>query len=484
MRQSIDVAFAPYQFLAINNPYFIFFMFGGFGVGKSFSGAHFAIERIRQRPDQTGFIGANTYDQLSKATLREFFFWLSFYGFEYVVDQRPPRAWRARELPKEFKSYENIISVRYLGEVVTIFSRVVSDENPFRGIEVSWFWIDESRDMKKMAFDVLVSRMRESEGEPGAMKGLLTTTTNGEDWSYEIGVKSNTGDLMFGSMHVPTSEAVRLGLRPASYEKMLRRTLSPNMALQELDALHVNVAGGRAYYSAGAWNKCAVAPWGDSVPNPSRPLILGCDFNFQPAPCVWVVGQLGPPIHGPRGQFWGNHIHWFGEIADTNVSSREMARTLIRRYPGYHYSIYGDSSGNRGTTSNAGETDYKQMADEFIAANCVYSLDVDQANPFVKDRIEAMNAKLKNAVGEVTMTYNPNTCPLLDGDLRVVGWKKVVLNGNGKLDSGGSEMRTHASDGAGYAVYKLFPATGVVRHHVGASTPDPNLVAISHVFGG
>jgi hypothetical protein len=52
-------------------------------------------------------------------------------------------------------------------------------------------------------------------------------------------------------------------------------------------------------------------------------------------------------------------------------------------------------------------------------------------------------------------------CPLLDGDLKMVGWKATTQAGRGKLDDGGDPQRTHATDGAGYAVWKHFPPTRI-----------------------
>lgn len=446
----MSTRFAPYQYAALTNPYQHFAFFAGIASGKSFTGAHFSIKMITERPELTGFIGANTYDQMNQATLRELFYWLTHYGFEYVVDRMPPVHWG---VPKSFKDYHNILSVRNprTGRVTTVFTRILSDGDPLRGVEFSWYWLDESRDTPQQTHDIILSRMREDD----MVKGLITTTTNGEDWTYNRFVKGNHGDNLYGSMHIPTIESVKLGIITQNFYDTLRRSYSPLMAAQELDAQHVNVKGGRAYYAAGDHNRKRVAPWGERRPNRDRPLVVGCDFNFNPAPCVWMIGQTGP------GR-WSEHIHWFSEIALTEHGSREMAVSLMARYPGFFYRIYGDASGMRGTTSNAGEHDYMQIADELNKAGALYSLDVEQHNPKVKNRIENMNAKFKNGLGEVTQTYDPDQCPLFDGDVKMVGWKKLTagLSNQGRLDDGGDHMRTHATDGAGYAVWKLFPPLG------------------------
>jgi hypothetical protein len=441
---------APWQFVALNQPFEHFYMAGGVATGKSFTLAHFAINNIEQWPDLTGMIGANSHDQLSQATLRELFYWLEEYGYDYVVDSRPPKSWEQR---RQFKSYKNTLSIRPRSApkmCATIFTRILSDPNALRGIEFSWYGLDETRDTPMDTHDVIISRMRESRK---IRRGLVCSTTNGEDWAYQRFVKNaRKGQRMYGSMHVPTRKSVELGIIGQEFYDTLVATYDPLMAQQELDALHVNVKGGRAYYAASDNNRRVKAPWGDEHPDKDRPLIVGCDFNYSPSPCVWEIGQISPE---------GDAIHWFGEISMKESSTPDMTIALVNRWPGYFYQVYGDSYGNRGTTSNAGQHDYNQMARVFNDAKAVYSIDVDQYNPHIKDRVENMNRLFRNAVGEIKQTYNPYTCPLLDSDVKMVGWKVAnLLTGRGKLDDGGNKQLTHGSDAAGYACWKLLPLAG------------------------
>lgn len=436
-------------------------MYGGVAVGKTYTGSHFCVSQIIHRPQMTGFIGANTYDQLSQATLRELLYWLDAYGLDYVVDCKPPPSWQAR---RALKSYKNTIHVRnpFGGNVTMIFTRVLSDGNPLRGLEFSWYWLDETRDTPEMTHDIVLSRMRETRDYA---RGIITTTTNGEDWSYKrfvLGQKRSS--RTYGAMHIPTRASVDLGIISDKYYETMLSSYSPMMALQELEAKHVNILGGRAYYAAGDWNRRTVAPWGDAAPNDTRPLVVGCDFNFAPAPLVWTVGQVGPAVFGPSGELWSEHVHWFGELSGKELSTPEMTRRLLDHYPSFHYQIFGDVSGGVGTTSNAGQTDYDQMGDVLANAGAVYSIDYHQqdetdarSNPRVRSRVENMNRMLKNALGQVRMTYNPYACPYFDGDMKMVGWRETTESGRGKLSDGGDKDRTHASDAAGYAVYKLFP---------------------------
>jgi hypothetical protein len=417
-------------------------MYGGIAALKTATASHFVIKQLFERPHLTGLLGANSYDQLSQVLLRELFKWLEEYQIEYVIDKMPPAHWGCG---RKFKTYQNILSIKnpITGQVAIWFTRVLSDPDALRGLTLSMFVLDEIRDTTRYTFDVILSRLRES----NYIKGLLTTTTNGHSWDYDLFVKK-ADYKMYGAFHIKTIESVKAGIITKEFYDSLRASYSPLMAAQELDCEHLNIHAGRAYYSAGNANKMRTSPWGAEYPDPDYPLIVGMDFNFSPSPCVWTVSQISPD---------GDRMHVFGEISGLEMSTPQMTQTLISQYPGFFYKIFGDASGNRGTTSNAGEHDYNQVASVLQDAGLPYSIDVDQSNPRVRDRVECLNALLKNAMGEIRLTYDPGRCPLLDLDMNIVGWKKTVISWQGKLDSGGNPNATHSSDSLGYAVFKLFP---------------------------
>lgn len=448
----VHLNYAPWQAAAIYNPFEHFAMLGGVATGKTRTGASFAINHFRRFPHLDGFIGANTYDQLSQATLRMLFERLEEQKIPYVIHQRPPASWGARQ---RFPTYKNILTIKLGTKIVTAYVRVLSDPDALRGIEFSWYWIDETRDTPENTHDVLISRMRQSKYR----KGLITSTTNSEDWVFKKMVKARKGQRLFGSMHVKTIEAVKLGIIPQAYYDAMLASYSPLMAAQELDALHVNVHGGRAYYAFAEHNRSIEAPWGETHPNPTRPLILGCDFNFDPSPHIWMVGQKGPAIVDPRdGLMMSDKIHWFTEIAMKRASTVSMAQVVAARYPEFQIRVFGDRSGMRTTTSSAGSHDYNQIAKVFSEHGIAFTIDSDQSNnPLVRNRVENMNRMAQDGQGNTRLTYNQDQCPHFDADVKLVGWKQNSRTGHGKLDSGGDVERTHASDGAGYAVWKLFP---------------------------
>lgn len=437
------VTLHPWQYLALYRPQTHFALFGGVGAGKSFTGSHFALDCVEAWPETAGLIGANTYDQLSQATLRELIYWLDQYKYEYYLDQKPP------DEKKKFKTYKNIITIRGRthGKYNHIFTRVMSKPNPLRGVEFTWYWLDEVRDTPEVTHDVVLSRLRETDN----MRGLITSTTNGQDWSYKR-FCLNKDEELYGYTHVSTLEAVKAGILREDYYQAMLKSYSPLMAAQELDARHVNFGLGRAYYTASERNQMRVSPWGTTEPDWGRPLIVGCDFNYSPSPAVWVVGQVGP-----GGSKWEDCIHWFFEIAEPERSTIEMTRLLMQRTGDAFLRIYGDASGTVGTTSNAGDTDYNQIANELNEAGRQFTIDVERDNPLVRNRVENMCRMLLGADNVVRMTYNPDLCPLMDEDLKQVGWLQTISARRARLDNKGNYLLTHATDAAGYATWKVFP---------------------------
>jgi hypothetical protein len=71
----------------------------------------------------------------------------------------------------------------------------------------------------------------------------------------------------------------------------------------------------------------------------------------------------------------------------------------------------------------------------------------------VKDRVQALNAMFRNALGEIKMYVNPYKCPKLHKDLINVEWSESGF----KLNSTNKDL-THASDALSYFAYNYYPA--------------------------
>jgi len=121
------------------------------------------------------------------------------------------------------------------------------------------------------------------------------------------------------------------------------------------------------------------------------------------------------------------------------------------------FQVYGDSTGEQRRTS-ASRTDW-QIVKEFFGRyrdrfDVVFH--VPSANPLVKDRVNCVNAKLRNHAGKHRLLVNPS-CKQLIKDFEQVSWK-TDPHGNPLVELNKSDpMRTHVSDAVGYMIAREFP---------------------------
>lgn len=135
----------------------------GQGGGKSHTGGLLAADFAINYPEVRGFIGTNTYGQLTKSTLdRIFKVWMETFGWikdiEYVVDKIPPSHFKT--IGPKLKSYENTIS---FNNGCLIFLGSLDNYKTIEGSEFAWAILDETKDTKEEAVkEVITGRLRQT----------------------------------------------------------------------------------------------------------------------------------------------------------------------------------------------------------------------------------------------------------------------------------------------------------------------------------
>jgi len=143
----------------------------------------------------------------------------------------------------------------------------------------------------------------------------------------------------------------------------------------------------------------------------------------------------------------------------------EQARVLEQQVPMYQrpliINIYGDASGNQKRTSGA-QTDWAIIKDSFSkwVGTFVPHFFTNTSNPFVKDRVNCVNARLRNYVGDTRLFIDPQ-CKELIRDFERVTW--AATNEIDKSDP----ARTHASDALGYFIAQAFSMKGTIGEKSG-----------------
>jgi phage terminase large subunit-like protein len=191
----------------------------------------------------------------------------------------------------------------------------------------------------------------------------------------------------------------------------------------------LNLTTGNAYY---AFSEENIIP--DFEYMKRRPLEIDCDFNVDLM--CWNISQE------KEGK---DYTFDFVEI-ENEANTDYLCQVLKNKYPehegGFHF--YGDISGNKRDPA-ASKTNWAIIREHFPNAEIDY-----QQIRNIKDRVDAVNGRLKNSNG--IFWYITRNCKRLIKDLRQVTWEHLLnKNKAGKL--------THASDGASYRLFWKFPLT-------------------------
>jgi phage terminase large subunit-like protein len=220
------------------------------------------------------------------------------------------------------------------------------------------------------------------------------------------------------------------------------------------------LAGARAY--AAFDRRLHVRPQPPIAPR--RPLCWIWDFNVEPL--ITHIGQREQRLFRVLRQF----------VIDEG-SVPEMCDWFRNEIPSHSAEIwiYGDATG-RSRSGQTGQSDYQLIMNAMRSYNVPVRMKVPETNPFVKDRLNAVNRAMKNEFGEIWVEVDPS-CKELIAD-----FEQVLVDGRGGIKKTHNRRdpyyrRTHASDGVGYWIAYEEPVrsftAGGMRGGAGVKIPTP-----------
>ena len=211
---------------------------------------------------------------------------------------------------------------------------------------------------------------------------------------------------------------------PNDYVQALRDSYPPQLIEAYLEGEFVNLTSGSVY-------TCYDRKLNSSNREikESDHLHIGMDFN---------VGKMSAIVH-VKDNKTTTAVDEFMGLLDTPA----MILSIKNRYPNHRVTIYPDSSGKNRKSANASETDVSQL-------RAAFNVIVPGRNPFVKDRIAAVQAMLCNANGERRYFVNDNKCPETAESL-----EQQVYNKQGEPDK--SHDNDHPNDALGYFIHSQYP---------------------------
>jgi hypothetical protein len=248
------------------------------------------------------------------------------------------------------------------------------------------------------------------------------------------------------------------GVSTKEYLQALQRGMSPESWAAQFQGRPGNLAAIGNVYKSFSHNNIRPVAF-----DPRRPIVWSLDFNVDPMCSVIAQWHDEITMYTHLTNQKKQTVNVLQEMSLPNSSTMEACEEFCNRVQAYRgimrgrplqVRVYGDRSGQSRKT--AGDSDYQVIRDYFrgrpeFAVTCHLS----RANPPVKDRVNAVNMMLCNALGESHTLIDPS-CKELRRDFEQVQWKRDSSgNTTGQIDK--SDMkRTHVSDAYGYFIEYQF----------------------------
>jgi len=287
-----------------------------------------------------------------------------------------------------------------------------------RGVGLDWVAFDEFQDVPKEAWtEVIRPTLSDRKG-----RALFCGTPRGVgSFSHELYTKALT-EQDWAAFQYTTIEG---GNVPIEEIEAAKRDLDERTFLSEYCASFLTYSG-TVYYNFDYKRNVRVL---DEIDQ--GVIAVGMDFNYDPM-CA-VVAQIK-----------GNHIHIYDELHIKGSNTEEVCEELRRRYPHSKINVYPDPAARQKRTSAGGKTDYS------ILVNANFTVRARNFHTPVRDRVNAVNAKLRSADGLTTLTVDPK-CKYTIDSLQRLTYKEQTnqIDKDSGLD--------HQSDCVGYLVDYLFP---------------------------
>lgn len=217
----------------------------------------------------------------------------------------------------------------------------------------------------------------------------LLGVPDGLNHYYEMAEYAKTAnDPDWELFHWKSSEIL-----PADVIEAAKRTMSARQFKQEYEA-SFETASGRIYdeYSEANYTKETIQP--------HEQLCWYHDFNFT-------------PLSSGIGVIRNDNVYLLEEIVLTSAVSLQSAMEFVDRYKNHankNVVIYGDPSGKAGEI-HGHESDYTTMESYLRKNDWTVTRKVKPSTRSIKDGQNAVRAKLKNAMGDISLFVNKDNAP-------------------------------------------------------------------------
>jgi hypothetical protein len=320
-------------------------------------------------------------------------------------------------IPPEYitKTNETALTLHLANGSVISLKGAEKPDN-LRGRALDFCVLDEFADMRKEAwFEVIRPSLSDRKGS-----AIFIGTPKGRNHFYDLWTKGVDSDEGWQSHQYTTLEG---GNVEADEIAAAKQDLDERTFEQEYEARFVNYSG-VIYYNFSR-EQSVVRYHGE----PSR-IFIGMDFNLDPMSAVVMTRS-------------GNMLHAFDEIVIFGSNTDEMADEIRKRFGTKNVTIYPDPACRQRKTSAGGRTDLS------ILQNAGFEVKVRNSHSAIRDRINAVNSRLRSADGVRQLFVDPKCKKTIESLER-----QTYKEGTSQVNKDGYD---HMNDALGYAVDYLFP---------------------------
>lgn len=310
------------------------------------------------------------------------------------------------------------------------------------------FWsgggVDEIADCKPDALEVNILP---------ALDTFNPTRPDYKAWCWFLGVpdglnhyydlcerSANSNDPEWRNYHWKSSEIL-----PASTIEAAKRRMSAKQYRQEYEA-SFETTSGRIYDDYSRANLC-----GETIA-PHEELWWHHDFNFTPMSSGIAVRRFDKR----NGR---DCILILDEIILTSAIARQSALEFCDKYKDHknrHLKLFGDPAGRAGE-KHGHASDYTEIEAVLASNGWTFERRVKAAAPAIRDRQNAVRAKIANAAGEITLFVNPAKAVYAHKGLSTV----VTKEGSSFIEEVSDYQ--HITTAIGYMVDYVWPVGGAMQ---------------------
>lgn len=340
--------------------------------GKTERFKRFIAKEAMKRPGEKYFIGAPTHDQVKKI------YWddMKKLTLSCTHAKRPSESDRIIFMP-------NGTEIHLIG---------LDRPERIEGIQWTGGGIDEIADIKGKSWEAHIlpalNTVNPTRPDYRAWCWLLGVP-DGLNHYYEMAQYAETAnDPEWELFHWKSSEIL-----PADVIASAKRQMSSKQFRQEFEA-SFETATGRIYEDYSKSNQT------DAVIEPHEQL-------------CWMHDQNYTPLSSSVGVVRNDDLYLLDEIVLTSAISRQSADEFVEKFRDHknkHVLIYGDPAGRAGE-KHGHASDYTDIEGVLRANGWKFTRKVKKKAPAIKDRQNAVRARILNAAGERHLFVNPVTAP-------------------------------------------------------------------------